>query len=609
MFLQIWLLPFALLAAATILAFPLSRYVAWIMDGKYRPWPVFGWFEKRLDSGPQNWKQYAGSLLVFNTFMFVFGFLVLALQPWMPLNPDGKTLLAPSTIFHSVVSFMTNTDLQHYAGEQHLSNFSQIFFGIFMLFVSAAVGLSALAAVVRALRSDDSLGNFFVDMWRVLVYMFIPVAFAIGLLFISQGSPMTFKTSYQVSTLEPAAMGTTDKGEAKPQTIVVGPVAAFESIKMLGTNGGGFYGMNSAHPFENPTGLSNFFNTLSMMIFPFALVLMYGRMLGRFKHGLVVFSVMWILMAGTVVWAVYFDTLKPNLGLTGDPIARTYEVPNAAAPGGKQVVTLPAVASLPVDQHLGNLEGKEMRFGTSAGATFDALTTDVTCGAVNAEEDSLNPLAGLSPMVGMWLNCIYGGKGVGMINMLLYVIIGIFIAGMMVGRTPEYLGKKIGAREVKLAVIALLVHPMMILFPTGLFAATHWGLQAVSNPAAHGFSQILYQFSSASANNGSAFDGLGVTYGFYNAVSPAPSAVAFDIAAGIVIVMSRYLPIIAPIAMAAYLGSKKTSPFGLGTLRDDSLTFGFLLLGTVLIIGALLFLPVAALGPLADHLGPMPFGG
>ena len=246
------------------------------------------------------------------------------------------------------------------------------------------------------------------------------------------------------------------------------------------------------------------------------------------------------------------------------------EIPSATAPGGKRVVTLPAVAGLPVDQHLGNLEGKEMRFGTSAGATFAAVTTDVTCGAVNAEADSLNPIAGLSPMVGMWLNCIFGGKGVGMINMLLYVIIGIFVAGMMVGRTPEYLGKKIGAREVKLAIIALLVHPFMILMPTGLFAATSWGLQAVSNPGAHGFSQMLYQFSSASANNGSAFDGLGVVYGLASNPNPAPTAIPWNIAAGLVMLFSRYLPIVAPMAMAASLGAKKSSPFGLGTLRDDT---------------------------------------
>ena len=438
--------------------------------------------------------------------------------------------------------------------------------------------------------------------------MFVPICLVISLVFIQQGSPMTFQTSHAVSTLEPEAMGTTDKGEVKQQNIVVGPVAAWESIKMIGTNGGGFHGMNAAHPFENPTGLSNFLNCLSMMVFPFALVLMYGRMLGRLRHALVVFSVMMALMIGTIVWSVYFDTLKPNPGLTGHS-ARTFSIPSASAPGGKRVVSQPAVPALPVDQHLGNLEGKELRFGTSAGATYAAVTVDVTCGSVNAEADSLNPIAGLSPMVGMWLNCIYGGKGVGMINMLIYVIIAIFIAGMMVGRTPEYLGKKIGAREMKLATLALLVHPFMILFPTGLFAATAWGLKAVSNPGAHGFSQMLYNFSSASANNGSAFDGLQTVYGLVTNPNPNPEAIPWNIAAGLVMVFSRYLPIIAPIAMAAYLGEKRSSPFGLGTLRTDTATFGILLLGTIVIVGALLFLPVAALGPVADHLGPIPFGG
>ncbi len=609
MFMQIWLLPFLLLATATVIAFPLSRYLTWIMEGKYQPLPVLGWVEQRLDSGQQNWKQYIASLLIFNTVLFVFGFLVLAFQPWLPLNPDGFGMINPSTIFHSVASFMTNTDLQHYAGEQTLSIFSQTFFAMANLFLSAAIGLCALVAIIRLLRGQALIGNFFQDMWRVLVYMFVPVAFIVALIFITQGSPMTLQASQKVSTLEPAAMGTTDKGEAKPQVISMGPVAAFESIKMLGTNGGGYFGMNSAHPFENPTGLANFFNTLAMMIFPFALVLMYGRMLGRFRHGLVIFIVMLVFMAGTVVWSVGFDTLQPNPGLTAHPVARTFEVPNAKAPGGKQVVSLPAVAGLPVDQHLGNLEGKEMRFGTSAGATFDALTTDVTCGAVNAEEDSMNPVASISPMWGMWNNCFFGGKGVGMINMLIFIIIGIFIAGMMVGRTPEYLGKKIGAREVKLAVLALLVHPAMILIPTGLFAATSWGLLAVSNPGAHGLSQILYQFSSASANNGSAFDGLGVTYGLLSNPSPSPTAIPWDIATGLTIIFARFLPIIAPMAMAAYLGQKKSSPFGLGTLRDDSLTFGLLLFGVVVIIQALLFLPVAALGPLAEHFGPIPFGG
>jgi len=608
MFVQTWFLPFALLTTASLTAFPLSRYIAWIMEGKYRPLPFLGRIETRLDCGPQTWTQYAGALLVFNTLLFIFGFLVLSLQPWMPLNPDHKTLLAPSAIFHSVVSFMTNTDLQHYSGEQHLSNFSQIFFGITNLFVSAAVGLCALVAIIRALRSDAHLGNFFLDMWRVLAYLFAPVAFVLALIFIQQGSPMTFATSFLATTLEPAALGLGPDGQAIRQTIALGPVAAFEAIKMLGTNGGGFFGMNSAHPFENPTALSNFFNTLAMMLFPFALVLTYGRMLQRFEHGVVIFSVMLLLMTGSVVWSVYYDTLQPNPGLSAQPLARSYAILDGQGQVAKRI-EIPAVAGLPVDQHLGNLEGKELRFGVSAGAAFATLTTDVTCGAVNAEADSLNPLAALAPMVGMWLNCIFGGKGVGMINMLLYIVIGIFLAGMMVGRTPEYLGKKIGAREVKLAIIALLIHPLMILMPTGLFAATDWGLLAVSNPGAHGFSQLLYQFSSASANNGSAFDGLAVAYGFYNNPSPAPTAAAWDIATGTVIVISRYIPIIAPIAMAAYLGEKKSSPFGLGTLRDDTFTFGMLLLCTILIVGALFFLPAAMLGPVAEHLGPMPFGG
>jgi K+-transporting ATPase ATPase A chain len=504
---------------------------------------------------------------------------------------------------------MTNTDLQHYSGDQQFSNFSQLFFCFPMFFLSASIGYCALTMIIRALRSDSHVGNFFVDMWRVVVYQFLPISFLLAILFVQQGSPMTFKSYYAAKTLEPASMGMQADGQAKTQTIIVGPLSAFVPMKQLGTNGGGFYGMNSAHPFENPTALTNFASCVAMMLFPFGLVLLFGRMLNRLKHAWVIFGVMMLFMIGTVVWAIRFDTLEPNSGLTAHPAERTYSVPDRQAPGGKLPVVLPAVAGLPVDQHLGNLEGKEMRFGTSAGATFAALTVDVTDGAVNCEHDSLNPMASISPMVGMWLNCFFGGKGVGMINMLLFVIIGIFVAGQMVGRTPEYLGKKIGGREMKLAMIALLVHPIMILMPTGLFAATNWGIKAESNPGAHGFSQILYQFSSASANNGSAFDGLGVTYGFSNNPSPPPTARQFDIATALVIIISRFLPIIAPMAMAAFLGAKKSSPFGLGTLRDDTMTFAFLLVGTVAIIGALLFLPVAALGPLAEHWGPFPFGG
>ena len=605
-----WTLPISILVATTILAVPLSRYLAWIMNGKYRAPAVLRWFESRLNSGPQNWVQYAASLLIFNTVLFVFGFAVLAMQREnMPLNDLHRGALAPTTVFHSVVSFMTNTDLQHYSGDQHFSNFSQIFFCIANFFLSASIGFCGLTVIIRAFRGDANVGNFFVDMWRVVMYIFLPCAFVLGLVFVQQGSPMTLEGARTVSTLEPGAMGTTDKGENKPQTIVVGPLAAFVPMKQLGTNGGGFYGMNSAHPLENPTAITNWLSCLAMMLFPFSLVLMYGRMLGRLRHGWMIFSVMMTLMIATIVWSIYFDTLKPNPAFTGNKVAQTYEIPDPKADGGKRSLTVPIVPALPVEQHLGNLEGKEMRFGTSAGATFAALTVDVTCGAVNCEHDSLNPVASLSPMVGMWLNCIFGGKGVGMINFLLYLILGIFIAGQMVGRTPEYLGKKIGRREVALAVIALLVHPIMILGPTGLFAATSWGQKAISNQGPHGFSQIMYQFSSASANNGSAFDGLNVTYGLNDNSNPAPTAVQFDIAAGLVMLISRFLPIIAPIAMAASLGAKRSAPFGLGTLRDDTPTFALLMLGTIIIVGALLFLPIAALGPLAEHLGPIPFGG
>jgi K+-transporting ATPase ATPase A chain len=604
-----WLFPILVIAVPAILAVPLSRYLAWVMDGHYQPPRMLKWFETRVNSGPMNWKQYTLALLIFNLVLYVFGYIVLSLQPWMPLNPRGLGALAPSTIFNTVISFITNTDIQHYSGDQSFSNFSQMFFCVPMFFLSASIGFCALTAIIRAFRSDSDLGNFFLDMWRVVFYTFLPIAFVLSLLFLVSGMPMTFQSEYQVNTLEPASMGTDSNNQAKQQAIVIGPLAAFVPMKMLGTNGGGFFGMNSCHPFENPSAFGNFLTTASMMLFPMALVFMFGRMLKRFRHSVVIFSVMLAMLIGTVLWTIHFDALKPNPGLTAHPVSRTFEIASATAPGGKRVITLPAVAGLPLDQHLGNLEGKELRFGTLAAATFEAATVDFTCGAIVCEHDSINPVSAISPFFGMWVNCIFGGKGVGMINMLLFIVIGIFVVGQMVGRTPEYLGKKIGAREVKLALIALLIHPLVILFPTGLFSATDWGIKAESNPGAHGFSQIVYQFSSDSANNGSAFDGLGVTYGLNNNPSPAPEAVPWDIAAGFVIMFGRFIPIIAPIAMAAFLGMKKSTPFGLGTLRDDTTTFGFMLLGTVCIIGALLFLPVAALGPMAEHLGPIPFGG
>jgi K+-transporting ATPase ATPase A chain len=523
-------------------------------------------------------------------------------QPAAPLNPDGKKMLAPTTIFNTAASFLTNTNLQHYAGEQHLSYFSQLTAILWSMFVSAGVGFCALAAVMRGLRGDAHVGNFYLDLWRVVVYVFLPASLLTGVLLLAAGVPMTFEGAEKVATLEQPA----DAKEPQEQQIARGPVAAVIPIKHLGTNGGGFFGANSAHPFENPSAWTNFLTCVNILIFPLSLVVAFGRMLNNLRHAAVIYGVMLSLFLVMIGWAIYWDANRPNPALTARP-ARTFRV--KSADGQMIEKSVPALAGLPVDQQLGNLEGKELRFGTSAGATFAAVTTAVTCGSVNCMHDSLNPLAGLTPMTGMWLNCVFGGKGVGLINLLVYLITGVFLAGLMVGRTPEYLGKKVEAREMKLAMLALLIHPILVLGPTGLFAARDWGAKATNNPGAHGFSEILYEFSSASANNGSGFEGLHDTWGFNDNKEPDPYSPYWDVATGLVMLLGRFIPIIAPLALAGSLAAKKPTPFTAGTLRTDTITFGFVLLGTILLVGALLFLPAAVLGPVAEHLGPIPFGG
>jgi K+-transporting ATPase ATPase A chain len=601
---SVWLLPLLIVGTTVALSVPVGYYLAWVLDGRYR---APGWLrrlEGRLDTGPQTWKQYAVSLLIFNTVMFVFGYLVLSLQPVLKPNPDNKTeMLAPTTVFNATASFLTNTNLQHYAGEAHLSYASQILFIVWNMFVSAAVGFCALAAITRGLRGDRHMGNYYLDMWRVVVYVFLPACVVTGVLLIALGMPMTFEGAQAATPVDPEALGKDDQGKPKQQVIARGPVAAVLPIKHLGTNGGGFFGANSAHPFENPTAGSNFLECVSILVFPFSLVVMFGRVLGQMRHAAVIYGVMLLLFTGMIAWAVHFDTQRPNPALT-EQAERTNDK------DGVDVAGLPA---LPVDQGgLGNLEGKELRFGPSAGATFSAVTTAVTCGSVNCMHDSLNPLAGLTPLAGMWLNCVFGGKGVGLVNLLVYLIVGVFLSGLMVGRTPEYLGKKVEAREMKLAMLALLVHPILILGSTGLFAAVDWGTKATTNPGAHGFSQILYEFSSASANNGSGFEGLSDTWGFNkpdaNPSPPAPYSPYWDIATGLVMLLGRFVPIVAPIALASSLARKKPTPFTVGTLRTDTFTFGFVILGTILLVGALLFLPAAVLGPVAEALGPIPFG-
>lgn len=559
-----WFLPLLVAGLAVGLSVPLGRYMARALDR-----PAAGRFERLLDTGPQSWKQYCLALLGFNAAAFVAGFAVLALQPVLPLNPDGKGMLAPTTIFNTAASFVTNTNLQHYAGEVHLSYFTQLFFICWKQFVGPAVGLAVLLAVVRGLRGDDHLGNFYLDAWRGVVRVFLPLSLVVAVLLVAGGVPMTLDGAAKVTTLE--------GGE---QTVSRGPVAAVVAIKQLGTNGGGFFGANSCHPLENPTAWTNLVECVCILLVPMACVVMFGRMLGAPTQARVVFAVMLLFLAAFTVWGIATDTLAPNPGLRG----------------------------LPVDQPTGNLEGKELRFGPSAGPTWAAATTCTSNGSVNCMHDSLNPLAGLTPMAGMWLNCAFGGVGVGLVNFLVYLVVAVFLAGLMVGRTPEYLGKKVEAREMKLAMLVLLLHPLLILAPTGVAAVRDWGTGATNNPGPHGLSEMLYEFSSASANNGSGFEGLADTVGT-NADAGDPEkaegvrrAVVWDIVTGLVMLLGRFVPIIAPIALAASLAAKKRTPFTAGTLRTDTVTFGVVLLGTVVMVGALLFLPVAALGPVAEHL-------
>jgi K+-transporting ATPase ATPase A chain len=347
---------------------------------------------------------------------------------------------------------------------------------------------------------------------------------------------------------------------------------------------------------------------------------MFGRMLNSVGQAAVIFGVMFILSVTTIVWAISWDTMTPNPALIQhEPLVDREGNPLKVLVRGKDgssssaTIETPKVPALPVDSmNLGNLEGKELRFGTSAGPTWAALTTNTSNGSVNCMHDSLNPLAGLTPLIGMWLNCIWGGVGVGLINFLIYLVVGVFLSGLMVGRTPEYLGKKVEAREMKLAMLALLIHPLMVLGPTGLFSALDWGTKSTNNPGPHGFTEILYEFTSASANNGSGFEGLADTHGFndasLNPSTPGEFAIYWDIACGLVMLISRFIPIIAPLAIAGSLAAKKPTPFTAGTMRTDTVTFGFVLLGTILLVGALLFLPAAILGPIAEHWGPMPFG-
>jgi potassium-transporting ATPase potassium-binding subunit len=513
-----------------------------------------------VDPGEQqDWKQYSKSLLFSNVVMWLATFAVVSLQKWLPLNPDGIANLEPTLAFNTISSFTTNTNLQHYSGETGLSYLSQMIVISFLQFVTAATGVAAAVATIRGLGGNrlKSLGNFYVDLTRATVRVLLPLALAVSVILMWQGTPMTFEGAAKATTLE-----------GQEQVVARGVTAGVVSIKQLGTNGGGYFGPNSAHPFENPTPLSNFVETWSITIIPMAMVVMLGIMLGRRKLAVVVFATMLAIYLPMVAFGV------------------------AQESGGN-----PKLAAMGVDQSTGSMEGKEVRFGAGLSALWGVTTTVTSNGSVNSMHDSWTPLGGLMPLVGMWLNNIFGGVGVGFINMLIFVIVAVFVAGMMIGRTPEFLGKKVEAKEMKLASLALLWHPLAILVGTAI-ACHVWAaapdpgtsLAWLKNPGPHGFSEMLYEFTSSAANNGSGFEGLGDNTPFWN------------IACGLVMLLSRYIPIIAPLALAGMLGAKPAAPETSGSLRADSATFGVTLWAVIVILGLLMFMPVAVLGPIAEHL-------
>lgn len=497
-----------------------------------------------------DWKEYIFSIIAVNAAMVFIGYIMLRAQGFLFFNPNKINGMEQSLSFNTIISFMTNTNLQDYSGESGLSNFSQMIVIIFMMFTSAATGFSAAIAFIRGIIGRKLIGNFFVDMTRVTTRVLLPLSIIVGILLVSQGVPQTLSGTKTVTTIE-----------GKMQDIAIGPVAALESIKHIGTNGGGFFGANSAHPFENPTPISNLIEILSMMILPGALVYTFGLMLRNKKQGWTIFGA----MAGIFIIAL--------------PIC--YYAEKAGNP---------ALAHVGLNQLMGNMEGKEVRFGVGQSALFATVTTSFTTGTVNNMHDSLTPIGGAIALMNMMLNVVFGGKGVGFMNMMMYAILTVFLCGLMVGRTPEFLSKKIEGKEIKLIALAIIIHPLLILMSSALALISPEGIAGISNSGFHGLTQIVYQFTSSAANNGSGFEGLGDNTLFWNT------------ATSIVMFYGRYLSIIILLSVAGSLAAKRTIPTTIGTFRTDNTMFALTLIAIVLIIGALTFLPALALGPIAEHL-------
>jgi K+-transporting ATPase ATPase A chain len=562
--------PLVLLAVVVALTPPLGAYIARVMSGE-RTFlqPVLGPVERMVYRGlrvrpdrEQTWKAYARSLLSFSLASIVVLYALQRVQGLLPLNPDGFGAVDPYLALNTAVSFVTNTNWQNYLGEQTMSHLTQMAGLAVQNFVSAGVGLAVAVALIRGLtrRRAETVGNFWVDLTRGVVFVLLPLSVLLAVLLMGRGVIQNFDGARELTTVAGAT-----------QSLPGGPVASQEAIKELGTNGGGFYNANSAHPYENPDPITNFLEMLALLVIPFALTATYGRLVGSRRQGWALFAAMAVIWMGMTATAIVAEQ-------AGNPIVERAGVDQAQRPGASA-------------QAGGNMEGKEVRFGIGASATFAAATTGTSTGAVNSFHDSYTAIGGLVPTAHMLLGEVSpGGVGSGLYSMLVFVLLAVFIAGLMVGRTPEWLGKKVQAREVKLAGLAILIMPALVLVLAGIAAVVPAGTSSRLNLGPHGLTETLYAFTSMANNNGSAFAGLTGNTPFYN------------LTGSLALLAGRFLPILAVLAIAGSLAAKEQVPAGPGTFPTHTPLFVGLLVGVVLIVGALTFFPALALGPIVEHL-------
>ncbi len=548
-----------LFVLTVLLAIPLGRYIARVyagqktlLDGVFAPLEKFFFKLSGIDpSREMSWKQQMVAMLTINMVWFIIGMLLLMTQGSLPLNPDANPSMSADLAFNTTISFVVNCNLQHYSGETGVSYLAQLWL-MFLQFVSAGTGMAAAVIIFRAFRDKTvtTLGNFYNYLVLSCTRILLPISLLVAIVLIFQGTPMTFEGKDTIQTLE-------------GHTVEVsrGPAAGFVAIKHVGTNGGGFFGTNGAHPFENPTYLTNMLEMMAQMIIPLAMLFAFGYFTKKLRFSWMMFSVMTFGFLMLVIPNIYME-MKGN----------------------------PAITEMGVNNSLGAMEGKEIRIGAAATGFWSIATTVISTGSVNSMHDSTMPLSGMNEMLAMMINNFYGGVGVGILNFFVFVILAVFISGLMVGRTPELFGKKVEAREMKIAMIVALIHPFLILVGTGLSTAFPQLTEGtLNNTGFHGFSEMLYEYTSASANNGSGFEGLGDNTPWWN------------ISTGIVLILSRFLPIIGPVAIAGLMAEKKFIPEGEGTLKTDTATFGLMIFTVIMIVAALSFFPALTLGPLAEY--------